>query len=51
MLMESFGVVERKPKSKKHLNYEQLDLKSIRILNRITKYLEKVNFKAEEAFA
>lgn len=37
--MLSFGIRELKPRSKKHLNYESLDLKSKRILNRLSNYL------------
>jgi hypothetical protein len=37
--MKSFGVTEDYPKSKKHLNYTGLDLKSKRILNRLSNYL------------
>ena len=37
--MKSFDIREDIPKSKKHLNYEMLDLKSKRIFNRLFKYL------------
>ena len=38
------------PKSKKHLNYKKMDLKSKRILNRISNYLAKNNLTFDEFF-
>ena len=40
-IMASFNLVERMPKSRKGLQYEQLDMKSKRILNRIVEYLRE----------
>ena len=39
-VMRSFGIKEDMPKSKKHLNYDSLDLKSKRILNRLFNYIQ-----------
>ena len=39
-LMESMGIQEKKPESKKHLVFERLDLKSRRLLNRLREYIE-----------
>jgi len=39
-LMESMGIQEKKPESKKHLVFEKLDLKSRRLLNRLREYIE-----------
>lgn len=39
--MKNNGLKEDVPKSKKHLNYEKLSLKSIRIMNRLCSYLHK----------
>lgn len=38
-VLKSFGVREDIPKSKKYLNYNKLDLKSKRIINRFSNYL------------
>lgn len=38
-IMESLGLTEKKPVSKKHLSFEKLDLKSRRIMNRLGGYL------------
>jgi len=42
-VLKSFGVFEDLPKSKKHLNYEKVDLKSKRILNRLSIFLATNN--------
>jgi len=39
-VLKNFGIKEDLPKSKKHLNYETLDLKSKRIMNRLIIYLK-----------
>jgi hypothetical protein len=39
----AFGMVVDLPQPRKHLNYASLNLKSIRILNRLVAYLEKNN--------
>lgn len=39
--MKSFGLVEAGPRSKKHLNYEILDLRSKRILIRLCQYMQE----------
>jgi hypothetical protein len=38
-IMKCYKIYENIPKSKKHLDYNKLNLKSIRILNRLSKYL------------
>ena len=40
-VMRNYGIKEDVPRSKKHLNYETLNLKSKRILNRMVQYLAK----------
>lgn len=47
--MKNFGIKEGLPKSKKHLNYENLHLKSRRIINRLCMYLDQ-NEKTIEEF-
>lgn len=39
-IMRNFGIREGLPRSKKHLNYENLNLKSKRIINRLCMYLD-----------
>ena len=48
--MKSFGIIEDLPKSKKHLVYEQLNLKSIRILNRISHYFVANDIDVDDFF-
>ena len=48
--METFGIEENRPKSKKHLNYDELDLKSMRIVNRILTHLKSKNIAFDDAF-
>lgn len=48
--MKSFGLKEDIPKSKKHLNYETLDLKSKRIMNRLCNYLAESQIPPTEFF-
>lgn len=50
-IMRNLGVREDIPRSKKHLNYEKLSLKSKRIINRICSYLKKKGMDADEFFA
>lgn len=38
-ILKHFGITEDLPKSKKHLNYQILNLKSKRIINRFIKHL------------
>lgn len=38
-LLKKFGAKDDMPKSKKHLNYEKLNLKSKRILNRLYNHI------------
>ena len=40
-VFKSFGVVDDTPSSRRGLTYENLDLKSMRIINRLVQYLEK----------
>lgn len=49
--MRNLGIREDVPRSKKHLNYEILNLKSKRILNRICTYLAKKGLDSEELFS
>lgn len=49
-LMETLGIQEKKPRSKKHLIFDQLDLKSRRILNRLSKYLEENGLGVHDIF-
>lgn len=49
-VMLSFGIREHKPRSKKHLNYETLDLKSKRILNRLSNYLAIKELEFDDFF-
>lgn len=50
LVMKSFGVKEELPRSKKHLNYDTLDLKSKRILNRLFKYLTENKIDISDFF-
>ncbi len=38
-IFSKFGILEKRPKSKKHLDYDTIDLKSRRILNRLASHL------------
>lgn len=49
-VMKSFGIREDLPRSLKHLNYEMLDLKSKRILNRVSNYLAEKEIDFNEFF-
>ncbi len=49
--MRNLGVREDVPRSKKHLNYDKLNLKSKRIINRICSYLTKKGMDVDEFFA
>ena len=46
-LFGDLGVEEMKPKSKKHLNFDDLDLKSKRILNRIADLINRKHLTIE----
>lgn len=50
LVMKSFGIFEKVPKSKKHLNYNNLDLKSKRILNRISNHLAVMKLEFDDFF-
>lgn len=47
-IMRNFGIREGLPRSKKHLNYENLNLKSKRIINRLCMYLDQSEKTIEE---
>jgi ribosomal protein L21 len=47
-IMKNFGIREDMPRSKKHLDYETLNLKSKRILNRVVFYLELKNLTIDD---
>jgi len=49
-IIEKLGWDEDYPESKKHLNYKGLNLQSIRIFNRINKYLEDHKETDEKVF-
>ena len=34
-VLEEFGIVEEKPRGRRHLVYEELDAQSVRVLNRM----------------
>lgn len=47
-VIRNLGVKEDAPKSKKHLNYENLSLKSKRILNRLFNLVDSLNLSIDE---
>ena len=48
--MESMGLSEKKPVSKKHLAFEELDLKSKRIINRLNFYMKENQVGVQDIF-
>ncbi|CDW90055.1 UNKNOWN [Stylonychia lemnae] len=49
-ILSNLGVIDYLPKPKKRLNYDKLNLKSIRILNRLLIYLEEHQQTVDDVF-
>lgn len=45
-VLSELGLRDAKPKNRKHLQFKQLDGKSIRMMNRLVKYLSENRMKA-----